>query len=348
MMKRTIITFLLCMLFSSPLAAIPIQNPSCENPSERGPMICQELMTPEFSIGEGDEEMELPPLKFNETPAPASVDSQPLKRVPRSEREVVETQEVTSETTVLPQEASPTLLTLPEEMEKEVEEKTVTAPLPLMPLESVAGATPEPPDEGMVHDAGTPLETGISPLVLPQPTKLAEQELPPMEPGEKSGEEIIEEVKVPAKLKTVQSKSAELKSLKMPSEEAEGLYAESAENDLPLLEGDEKAKVTDSSSGERTLLARTPVSITTPSLDRKLDEIYLKYYGRNALLKQGDRGIIVERVQKALQDRGYYQGPFHGRFTGEMTRAVIEFQGDARITVDGIVGPVTMKTMGLY
>lgn len=59
------------------------------------------------------------------------------------------------------------------------------------------------------------------------------------------------------------------------------------------------------------------------------------------LLRTGSRGSEVSKVQQTLQDLGYFQHGVTGYF-GHITKdAVIRFQRDSGIGVDGIVGPET-------
>lgn len=66
------------------------------------------------------------------------------------------------------------------------------------------------------------------------------------------------------------------------------------------------------------------------------------------ILKEGDTGITVERVQKALKAAGLYPGPIDGKFTSPVTDAVKKFQQKHKLTPDGIVGPATLKALGIY
>jgi peptidoglycan hydrolase-like protein with peptidoglycan-binding domain len=64
-----------------------------------------------------------------------------------------------------------------------------------------------------------------------------------------------------------------------------------------------------------------------------------------SLIQYGDRGIVVELVQNELNVRGYHAGPVDGIF-GPLTRAaVLGFQEDNELTVDGIVGPETWGSL---
>lgn len=63
------------------------------------------------------------------------------------------------------------------------------------------------------------------------------------------------------------------------------------------------------------------------------------------LLKPGMEDDAVATVQQLLAARGYYTGDFDGIF-GELTkRAVIAFQADKGLEVDGEVGGKTWKTL---
>lgn len=64
-----------------------------------------------------------------------------------------------------------------------------------------------------------------------------------------------------------------------------------------------------------------------------------------AQLALGCDSEAVTRLQIALRARGYFEGPITGYY-GPLTRAaVMRFQRDYRLTVDGIAGPRTMAAM---
>ncbi len=65
-------------------------------------------------------------------------------------------------------------------------------------------------------------------------------------------------------------------------------------------------------------------------------------------LKEGDRGLEVERLQEALRTRKLYAGPANGRFSPKVTLAVKEFQKRRNLTPDGVAGPRTLRALGLY
>lgn len=64
------------------------------------------------------------------------------------------------------------------------------------------------------------------------------------------------------------------------------------------------------------------------------------------LLRKGDRGKKVKKVQRKLKKLGFYGGNIDGIFGPKTHRAVRRFQKQRGIAVDGIVGPVTRKNLG--
>jgi 3D (Asp-Asp-Asp) domain-containing protein len=64
-------------------------------------------------------------------------------------------------------------------------------------------------------------------------------------------------------------------------------------------------------------------------------------------LSWGSRGAEVVQVQKALNSKGYWCGSADGIFGAKTYQGVISFQKDAKLAVDGIVGPNTRQALGL-
>jgi hypothetical protein len=60
-----------------------------------------------------------------------------------------------------------------------------------------------------------------------------------------------------------------------------------------------------------------------------------------ATYKHGSSGDEVARIQKALQDAGFFQGTSDGVFGDQTEAAVKAFQTQAGLAADGIVGPAT-------
>lgn len=66
-----------------------------------------------------------------------------------------------------------------------------------------------------------------------------------------------------------------------------------------------------------------------------------------ANLSWGERGSAVTQLQQTLNNNGYWCGSTDGIFGSKTYNAVIKFQRDAGIAVDGIVGPQTRQALGL-
>lgn len=78
---------------------------------------------------------------------------------------------------------------------------------------------------------------------------------------------------------------------------------------------------------------RQSVKIVAPTLEE------------NAKLKLKDRGLPVEKLQKALKDLGYYTGKVDGSFGKGTKNAVIAFQKANKLRADGIAGSQTLALL---
>ncbi|KHE71681.1 peptidoglycan-binding protein [Halobacillus sp. BBL2006] len=67
----------------------------------------------------------------------------------------------------------------------------------------------------------------------------------------------------------------------------------------------------------------------------------------STVLKRGDQGKVVKQLQQQLNQLGYSLGKYgvDGSFGRITELAVSQFQKDAKITVDGIAGPITRKKL---
>ncbi len=63
------------------------------------------------------------------------------------------------------------------------------------------------------------------------------------------------------------------------------------------------------------------------------------------ILKKGDEGEDVMKIQHWLNDHGYKAGEEDGIFGDKTRDAVIEFQSAKKIVTDGIAGSQTQLTM---
>ncbi|QGT99067.1 Cell wall-binding protein [Candidatus Syntrophocurvum alkaliphilum] len=70
-------------------------------------------------------------------------------------------------------------------------------------------------------------------------------------------------------------------------------------------------------------------------------------YADQQTLRWGSTGSEVSLVQKTLNEKGYSCGPVDGIFGALTFNAVVSFQRDTNINVDGIVGPQTRQALGL-
>lgn len=68
-------------------------------------------------------------------------------------------------------------------------------------------------------------------------------------------------------------------------------------------------------------------------------------YAEQLVLKQGMSGDDMLKLQIKLQEAGYYHGALDGNFGPLTCSAVINFQKDNGLAVDGIVGPGTLQAL---
>lgn len=68
-------------------------------------------------------------------------------------------------------------------------------------------------------------------------------------------------------------------------------------------------------------------------------------YAGQPVIKEGASGNEVLRIQTKLQAYGYYGGALDGAFGPATCNAVIRFQADCGLTVDGIVGAETLRAL---
>ena len=66
-----------------------------------------------------------------------------------------------------------------------------------------------------------------------------------------------------------------------------------------------------------------------------------------AVIKQGNTGNTVKTIQTKLKRWGYYSGSVDGIFGSKTKEAVKYFQRKNNLTVDGVVGPKTLKALGI-
>ena len=66
------------------------------------------------------------------------------------------------------------------------------------------------------------------------------------------------------------------------------------------------------------------------------------------MLQEQDAGFEVEQLQTKLQELQLYGGPVDGIYSDAVRKAVETFQTQNGLTTDGIAGPATLRSLGLY
>lgn len=92
------------------------------------------------------------------------------------------------------------------------------------------------------------------------------------------------------------------------------------------------------------ILAITMLLYGLPKLNINIIPNNIKTY---ALSKQGSRGTEVKNIQKKLKALGFYSGNIDGIFGPQTKSAVINFQRQKGLKVDGIVGAKTLQALGI-
>lgn len=77
------------------------------------------------------------------------------------------------------------------------------------------------------------------------------------------------------------------------------------------------------------------------------DRFYSNNSSVTALSSMGSRGNEVTEIQKKLKERGLYKGNIDGIYGSGTKDAVIKFQKQNGLAVDGIAGPQTLKKLGI-
>ena len=65
------------------------------------------------------------------------------------------------------------------------------------------------------------------------------------------------------------------------------------------------------------------------------------------VLKKGDKGEDVKTLQRKLEELGWYYDEIDGNFGNHTLEAVVVFQWDKGLSIDGIVGPETQDALGM-
>ncbi|MBQ6959598.1 MAG: peptidoglycan-binding protein [Clostridia bacterium] len=108
-----------------------------------------------------------------------------------------------------------------------------------------------------------------------------------------------------------------------------------------------------SSSAKSATATATPRPTAKPTLRPSPtpipDNIYVKVTpapgNLYATLRRGMYGTPVEDLQKALRNQGYFTGKADGYFGEDTENAVKTFQRYNGLTIDGVAGPATLRTL---
>ncbi len=73
----------------------------------------------------------------------------------------------------------------------------------------------------------------------------------------------------------------------------------------------------------------------------------LLWTAEGATYRQGSQGAEVRTIQTKLRRWGYYDGAVDGIFGAATRRAVVKFQQKNGLTPDGVVGPNTLRALGM-
>ncbi len=73
----------------------------------------------------------------------------------------------------------------------------------------------------------------------------------------------------------------------------------------------------------------------------------LLWSAQGATYRQGSQGEQVRTIQTKLRRWGYYDGEVDGIFGSATRRAVVKFQKKNGLAADGIVGPNTLRALGM-
>ena len=71
------------------------------------------------------------------------------------------------------------------------------------------------------------------------------------------------------------------------------------------------------------------------------------YYEQTAVINAKSSSQDIKLVQRKLKNWGYYTGSVDGIYGSKTKAAVIKFQRNNKLSVDGIIGNQTLKAMGI-
>jgi peptidoglycan hydrolase-like protein with peptidoglycan-binding domain len=96
-------------------------------------------------------------------------------------------------------------------------------------------------------------------------------------------------------------------------------------------------------SGAR--VSRTNDRVRPVAADRPVVESVQPTVNGRGVLRRGDSGEDVRRLQEQLRDANFYDGPITGFFGSQTEDAVVRFQRANRLDDDGVAGPQTLARL---
>lgn len=66
------------------------------------------------------------------------------------------------------------------------------------------------------------------------------------------------------------------------------------------------------------------------------------------MMQRGDNGPRVKELQSALKKAGLYKGKIDGQYSEALEQAVMDYQQQQQLDVDGVVGPMTLTRLKMY
>ncbi len=96
-------------------------------------------------------------------------------------------------------------------------------------------------------------------------------------------------------------------------------------------------------------MAASDVNMQQGMVKQSKDDKYKSAQGSSKayMLQPGDKGYLVEKLQTALQSKGYYKGEISGIYDQAVQEAVKAFQAEQKLEADGIAGINTMRALGM-
>jgi Ca-activated chloride channel family protein len=100
---------------------------------------------------------------------------------------------------------------------------------------------------------------------------------------------------------------------------------------------------------ELLTVAGTDARLQKEMAKRSRNSLYQSAQGKSQalLLQPGDKGALVEKLQRVLAEKGLYTGPVDGVYSDDVARAVRTFQGQNSLDADGLAGQKTLRALGM-